>query len=134
MLKNQPIRALSILFVIVILTSLCSCSALLPPTTSGINGKALVGPVAPVQKEGDVNEKPFPDAVIFVMDEAGKRKIAEVVSGKDGLFSVNLAPGAYLLVPQTPKDKPLPVGQPQEAAVEKDRFTFVTIRYDSGIR
>jgi hypothetical protein len=122
------------LFVAFILLTLCSCSAATQPATSGINGKVMIGPISPVEKPGEVNEKPYPDAVILVKDSSGNRKIAEVKSDKDGLFNINLAPGTYLLVPQTPKDNILPIGEQQTVEVMANKFTEVTIHYDSGIR
>jgi hypothetical protein len=113
-------------------TSIASTSS--QAATSGINGAVLIGPVSPVQKQGDANEKPYPDAVIFVMDASGQQKISEVKSDFNGLFTVYLAPGKYILSPQTPKGRPLPVGEPQEVVVLENHLTEVTVNYDSRIR
>lgn len=122
-----------ILFVIVIPFVFGSCSNQAQTTSSGIKGIVMLGPVSPVEKEGEANEEPYPDALIIISDASGK-KITEVKSDKDGRFTVNLLPGKYTLSPQTPKDQILPVGESQEVNVSEKAFTEVTIHYDSGIR
>jgi len=127
------VNLILILFVIVIPFVFGSCLSPAQTTSSGIKGIVMVGPVSPVEQEGEVNEKPYPDALIFILDASGK-KITEVTSDKDGLFTIGLLPGRYTLAPQTPKDKLLPVGESQEVLVSEKAYTEVTIHYDSGIR
>ena len=116
------------------LISSSACSSLLSQPNSGIDGTVLLGPVSPVQKEGEINDKPFPDAAIFIMDSMGGKKIMEAVSDKDGHFRVNLDPGVYMLVPQNPKGQMLPFGKPETVAVPEAQYAKITIYYDSGIR
>lgn len=139
MAKSHPIRTYSLwiallLAVTLILTRCRSCAAPVQPTDSGITGTVMIGPISPVEKEGEINEKPYPNAVIFIMDAAGKQKIAETTSDQDGRFKVNLAPATYQLLPQTPKNQPFPIGIPQMVVVEARKFTEITVSYDSGIR
>jgi len=50
----------------------------------------------------------------------------------DGRFRVPLAPGRYTLRPDSPNS--LPRAGQQTATVTPDRFTQVSIQYDTGIR
>jgi hypothetical protein len=102
-------------------------------TDSGIQGTTWIGPVSPVQKEGESNEKAYPDATILVVDAAGKT-VATIVSGKDGSFRAALEPGTYVLEPQSPDGAMLPRGIETTVVVAKGRFTEVDVHYDSGIR
>ena len=132
--KVRTILPIVLLSAFILLTfSACSATAT-QPTTSGIHGTVLIGPISPVSKVGEVNERPYPNATIFVMDPSGRYRVAEVVSDKDGFFKVNLAPGKYLLDPQSPNGQSLPVAQPQSVLVSANGFVEVTIHYDSGIR
>ncbi len=107
---------------------LASCGA--TPTDGGINGLVTIGPISPVERPGVTNEAPY-QATIVVKNTDG-HAVATVKSGVDGRFSLNLAPGTYVLEPQSPGV--LPVAQPQEVTVEPHRYTEVTVSYDSGIR
>lgn len=89
-----------------------------------------IGPISPVEEPGVVNERPY-SATIVVRTGSG-RKVAEVTSGDDGRFSVNLAPGEYVLEPGS--DTTPPYAEPQTVTVEAHRFTEVLVSYDSGIR
>jgi hypothetical protein len=113
---------------VVLVLVLASCGA--TPTGSGINGLVTIGPVSPVERPGVSNDAPY-QATIVVRNADGD-SVATVRSGADGRFSVNLAPGTYMLEPQSPGM--LPVAQPQEVTVAPHRYTEVTVSYDSGIR
>ncbi len=100
------------------------------PTDSGITGLVTIGPTSPVQQEGQTGEAPY-SATIVIRDSGGT-KVTAVTSGIDGRFVVHLAPGTYILEPQSPGI--LPYAEPQRVTVEAHRFTEVTVAYDSGIR
>ncbi len=139
MAKSHPLRTFAFMIAIhlslsLILIRFRACSASIQPTNSGVAGTVIIGPISPVEKEGEINENPYPNAVIFIMDDTGKRKIAETTSDQYGRFKVNLAPAAYQLLPQTPKNHSFPIGTPQRVTVEAGKFTEITISYDSGIR
>ncbi len=53
-------------------------------------------------------------------------------AARDGRFTARLSPGRYLLQPRN--SKPFPRASSQVVRVAPDRFTQVTIRFDSGIR
>jgi hypothetical protein len=125
-----------IVVVILIMSSMLALAAcvVVKPLTSGINGIVMLGPLKPVQKEGEINEKPYPDAMIWIMNEQGTRKIAEVKSNAEGRFTIGLLPGTYLLDPQSPAGQILPRGEPQTVVVPPDQFVDVTVNFDTGIR
>lgn len=104
------------------------------PQTSGIVGIVTIGPTCPVQNEDSgsyCQDKPY-EAVVQIKTVDGKTTIAQVKSDKDGMFKINLVPGAYLLMPVNAAVYPR--ASSQEVTVEKNKFTQVAIEYDSGIR
>lgn len=115
------------------LLSACSVLAHPTPTDSGIEGQALVGPMCPVMIEGQsCPDKPY-QAMITVNNLEGK-KIVQFQTDEQGNFHIPLAPGEYILHPESPENKPLPYAGEQQVTVKPGEFTKVTISYDSGIR
>jgi hypothetical protein len=98
---------------------------------SGLNGHVLYGPTCPVQRVGQSCERPY-QATIRILREPARKLTTTARSGTDGTFRVRLAPGRYLLEPQS--GRPFPTSRPQTVTVHPHRYTSVTIRYDSGIR
>ena len=107
---------------------LASCSS--TPGDSGIEGMVTIGPISPVQRQGEPGERPYAGRILVKRMDG--RAVAEVMSGADGRFKVDLKPGSYRLEPQSPG--PLPIARPQEVTVEPHKFTEVSVSYDSGIR
>lgn len=121
-------RVLVIGSILVAVLAVASCTS--APADSGIKGLVTIGPTSPVQQQGESGVAPY-SATIVVKDVSGGA-VAEVASGADGRFSVNLAPGRYVL--ESKSTGTLPLLKPQEVSVEPHRFTEVTVQYDSGIR
>ena len=106
------------------------------PDGTGVRGTVSSGPVCPVVTEPPTPgcaDRPVVGAVLVFRDLAGT-EVARVTSGADGTFSVELAPGAYRLIPQpfhglmgtpAPMDVGVDAGQP---------MTVVNVSYDTGIR
>jgi len=108
----------------------------IPPVTltSGIQGTVTIGPTCPVQRDPpdpNCNDKPY-QATIKVQTADGQKQITQFTTGSDGKFKVSLAPGTYLLVPANAQVYPR--AGSQQVTVEKNKYTPVTIMYDSGIR
>jgi hypothetical protein len=97
---------------------------------SGIEGKVIIRPVRSVERRGVVNQRPF-QAKITVLDGAG-REVASAESDAEGQFRLILAPGSYLLRPESPGAYPR--AAPQRVVVRRDEMTQVEIVYDSGMR
>jgi hypothetical protein len=98
---------------------------------SGLHARVLFGPTCPVQRVGQSCVRPY-QATISILREPTNKAVATARSASDGRFSVRLTPGRYLLEPHA--GRPFPRSRPQTVTVYADRFTNVTINYDSGIR
>jgi hypothetical protein len=123
-----------ILFAPIVLISLaCGLFATPTPTDSGITGKALVGPMCPVMREGEeCPDQPY-QATITVNSIEG-RKIVQFQTDEQGNFNVPLAPGEYVLHPETSEGVPFPFADEQRFVVLPGEFTRIIVLYDSGIR
>jgi hypothetical protein len=118
---------------IVLLILACGLFVTPTPTDSGITGKVLLGPVCPVMIEGqECPDQPY-QATLTVNSLEG-RKIVQFQTDEEGNFNVPLAPGEYILHPETPEDAPLPFAEEQRFTVRPGEFTRLLVQYDSGIR
>lgn len=107
-----------------------------PAPPSGIKGIVLLGPTCPVeQSPGDNNPVPCLTpyaAKLVILDNEGV-KVATVTSGGDGKFQVDLAPGVYVVTPDSGSDT-YPIAQPQSVTVSAGVYTDIQVNYDTGIR
>ena len=118
---------------IVLISLACALFATPTPTTSGITGKALVGPMCPVMREGEeCPDQPY-QATITVNSIEGRR-IVQFQTDEQGNFNVPLAPGEYILHPETPQGMPFPFADEQRFVILPGEFTRIIVLYDSGIR
>ena len=104
---------------------------------SGIAGRVLAGPTCPVERLPPAPQcEPRPLAASLRIHPARRRSPVETVrSGSDGRFSVHLAPGVYVVKPVAPPGSPFPrPPAPSQVRVRTERYTHVTITYDTGIR
>jgi hypothetical protein len=93
-----------------------------------------VGPVCPVQAAG----RPCLDhpvkAVITVTRSGSNRVVQSTTTGSDGRFAFILDPGSYVLTTrlqaQLPKSRP----HQRKVTVQRDHFSTLILRFDSGIR
>jgi hypothetical protein len=127
-------RQLSLFAVILLFVILAACAPQTPVTLdSGIQGQVSIGPTCPVVREGlDCADKPYL-ATLTVLTSNGKR-VTQFQTAADGKFRLPLAPGEYILHPETPQGKPLPRAAEQPFTVVAGSFTELTVSYDSGIR
>lgn len=111
---------------------LAACSSVAPtPTDSGLEGHVLIGPMCPVVREGEeCPDQPY-QADLTVTTPTG-RVIVRFRTETDGTFRVPLAPGDYILRPESPNVMPFASEQP--FTVLPGRFTQIVVSYDSGIR
>lgn len=108
----------------------CAASAA-NTTTSGIYGQATIGPMCPVmQANVPCPDKPY-QAAITVLNQS-RAKVTRFTTDAQGNFKIGLKPGAYILVPESPKV--MPHAGEQTVTVQAGQFTPVTISYDSGLR
>jgi len=108
---------------------------------SGIKGAITLGPICPVQRwPSDCPDQPL-QAKLSIQDADGN-EVARVESGLDGLYSIELDPGSFVLIAQPITDNsaaPEQLRWPMPPAavavtVKLDRWTTVHLSYDTGIR
>jgi hypothetical protein len=112
----------------VLLAAGCGAKTL---TDSGVQGQVRIGPLAPVERQGVVNDAPY--AATLRIERASDLKVlTQTRSDENGSFRVALAPGRYVLQPVS--GAPFPTAPAQEFTVSAGQFTTVRVDYDSGIR
>ncbi|HKI54078.1 MAG TPA: hypothetical protein VJ987_08115 [Anaerolineales bacterium] len=101
------------------------------PINSGIEGQALIGPTCagPVRVDSNCDDQPY-QATLTVFSPKGER-IVQVQTDEDGRFKIPLAPGEYILHPESEK---ITFAGEQTVIVKAGAFTQVIVNYDSGIR
>ena len=111
---------------------LSACSSIAPtPTDSGAEGYVFIGPMCPVVQVGqECPDRPY-QADLTVTTPGGKR-VVQIHTDENGYFKTPLAPGEYILHPESPNVMPYAGEQP--FTVESGKFTEITVNYDSGIR
>ena len=111
------------------------CPISTPPAgTGGIMGQILIGPTCPVERippDPACAPKGY-QATVIVKTSDGTKEITRFTSNKDGTFKVSLDAGTYLLVPIS--SGTYPRGSQETVIVERNKFTTITINFDSGIR
>lgn len=122
----------------IILVGLSACnqgiSVVSTPTgSSGIEGHVTEGPMCPGPVSigaTECQDQPY-QANITILD-ANKDQITQFQTDSNGYFKIPLAPGTYILHPES--DKPLPNAADQIVIVTEGQFTQVSIIYDTGLR
>lgn len=116
----------------VLILVLATCSIYNPtPRGSGIEGQVLIGPMCPVEQQGQgCPDQPY-QATLTVNSLSGGQ-IIQFQTDEQGHFSVPLVPGEYILHPESPNG--IPFAGDQSFIVETGRYTRITVNYDSGIR
>jgi len=99
---------------------------------SGIYGIVTIGPINPVEEEGEINYKPY-QSTIIIKTEDSLAEIERFTSNSDGTFKIYLKPGKYILEPLK-SNEPFPFGKPAEVEVKPSQFTKINISLDTGIR
>ena len=115
----------------IVIILLATCSAQPTPTNSGVQGQVFIGPLGPVVQLGqECPAQPY-QATLTVNSPTGER-VVQVQTDEQGRFSISLAPGQYVLHPESPNVFPVAYDLP--FTVTESAFTELTITYDSGIR
>ena len=106
------------------------------PDATGVRGTVTAGPTCPVQRDPPdpaCAERPVSGAVLVFTDPDGA-EVARTISGADGSFLVELAPGAYRLTAQ-PVEGLMGTPEPMDVEVVPGKpMTELQISYDTGIR
>jgi len=103
---------------------------------SGITGIALLGPMCPVEKippDPKCADRPYKTDLVAT-SPGGTQIFQQFSSDINGKFSVDLPPGDYI-IESVPDGKIFSHCQSQGAiAVEKNKYTNITLHCDTGIR
>lgn len=136
-MRRILIRA-AVALISLLICALTAAGCLAPAATtlnSGIEGICMIGPVNPVEKPGETNEKPYADAVIVIFDAEGVREVTRFEVNEDGTFRFKLQPGTYVVKPENGSGSSLlPYASPTEITVSEGQYTKMTVNFDSGIR
>jgi hypothetical protein len=101
------------------------------PRESGIEGQVLIGPMCPAVQQGQAcPDQPY-QATLMVNSPNGSM-ILQVQTDGQGRFRIPLAPGQYLLHPESPNG--IPFAPDQAIVVGAGQYTQIIVHYDSGIR
>ena len=121
---------------ILMVFALVGCGpAQLSTYSSGIMGIVMIGPITPVESQGQTNEKPFAEATIIVKNAETNQEITRINVNSDGTFKQDLSPGKYILEPISSNSQGgLPYADKVNVSVSDGKYTEVTIIFDSGIR
>jgi len=125
----KKIPFILMLLMLAILTA-CSASSSTTPE-SGVEGQVLIGPVCPVEQQGETcPDRPY-QATLTVNNPKGE-KIVQIETDEDGKFKIPLEPGNYILVPES--TDMIPFASEQAFTVTEGKYTQLTVAFDSGIR
>lgn len=118
--------------------ALLSCGSASPRSrggpASGVEAKITLGSLCPVARQVvTCPDHPFA-ARVEVLNASGRQVGDTIRSDDGGRLRVDLAPGAYTLVPLNPQPNVPPAASPVKATVVPGQYSVVTIRYDTGIR
>ncbi len=101
---------------------------------TGVTGRALAGPVCPVERPNDSACGPRAvEGAVLVVRGVGGTEVARVTTDGSGLFRIDLQPGSYTLEPQ-PVDGLMGTAAPMPFSVTSGSETHLAVAYDTGIR
>ena len=128
----MTVRLRAVVPIVVLAAMLAFAAGCTPaPTDSGVRGTVRIGPITPVQQQGQPSDAPY--AADLVITDSNGSVVARVRSGVDGTFAMDLAPGTYSITGVGGATPPTP-SEPQTFTVRAHQFATVTLTYDSGIR
>jgi hypothetical protein len=118
--------------IFLLITAACSPLVAASVTDSGIVGQVTIGPMCPVVQAGS----PCPDkhyqAALTVLASPSRTRVLQFQTDSNGLYRITLAPGEYILHPESPGVMPHAGEIP--FVVHAGQFTRLDVSYDSGIR
>lgn len=102
------------------------------PGSGTLEGTITRGPLTPIERPGIPSSAPVAAAQIGIATPDGK-KAATVQSGSAGEYSVQLAPGTYVVTVTSPA-RALSKNLPATVTITEGATTHLDIRLDTGIR
>lgn len=106
------------------------------PEGTGVRGRATIGPMCPVVREGEECPDRPVQTTLQIVARGTDDVVARVTSDDDGRFSAALAPGDYTirLDPQAPPPGNMPQAVEVDFTVTAGAYADVLVAFDSGIR
>jgi hypothetical protein len=125
------------ILVAILIAVLSACSPAAPQETGTLEGHVTIGPLSPVVQAGASEPTPAPEVYaarqIVILSEDGEKELARVQISADGIYRIELAPGAYQVdIARTGIDfsKDLPA----RVEIRSDETTRLDVDIDTGIR
>ena len=111
---------------------MAACSSTAPSPSTGLTGVVVRGPVTPVCRVDVPCDAPF--SATFNVERSGRR-VTQFQSDSAGQFTVFLAPGTYMVVPNSDAPVISPSSQMKSVTVaDNGMLTVVHLSFDTGIR
>lgn len=102
------------------------------PAPSGIEGQTVMGPACPGPIQIDTPCPDTPVQATITILKGNSEQVSQVQSNTQGMFTVTLPPGTYILQPEPLSA--LQHAEPMTVTVAAGDFISVIITYDSGMR
>ncbi len=105
-------------------------------TLSGITGIAMLGPMCPVQKnppDPNCADRPYKTSLVATTSDQ-LQIVKQFNSEADGKFSVDLAPGEYVITSANTAGIFSHCSSNGLVKVDKNKYTDITVYCDTGIR
>jgi hypothetical protein len=96
-------------------------------------GEVTRGPISPVEGEDTPSSEPAADEEIVIMTPGGD-EVDSVISDDQGLYSIDLTPGAYVLDIASLDGIEFTQDLPATVTITEGQETRVDIHIDTGIR
>lgn len=136
-MRPSVVKRVPVLTVLLSLTLLAGCargsSAGSDEPLGTIDGSVVLAPTCPVETaESPCPGRPLAGVPVRVVDADGN-ELASAVSGDDGAFTIDVAPGSYLLTASIEEDPARSV-KPVRVEVRAGEVVRADVLVDSGIR
>lgn len=113
-------------------SAIVACASPGPSPATGLTGVVIRGPVTPVCRVEVPCDAPFSAGFTI---QRGASRVASFRSDAAGQFTVFLAPGSYIVVPDADAPVISPASQRKSVTVaESGTLTVVQLTFDTGIR
>jgi hypothetical protein len=115
-----------------VIVSACAPGFVPPVTDTGVEGYVTIGPSCPAMQAGNpCPDRPYAGTLTILVEPSGLQ-VAQVQADAQGYYRMELAPGHYVVHPESPGS--IPHAQDLPLAVQAHQFTRLDVVYDSGIR
>ncbi len=101
--------------------------------TGTLLGAVTRGPLSPVEGEDTPSSEPAADEEILIMTSGGD-EVKSVISDDQGLYSIDLTPGTYVVDIASLDDIEFTKDLPATVTITEGQETRLDIRIDTGIR